>query len=175
LNYVKLFYGAMSLFVKKHYRGGSARFYYGLMQAAIWFKALLSGLGHAFLKILPSAPRAQQVRSMVVCDNQHFEYVKALLFHQQAEAHLVGRVAAGENPETGLLGKPGDLAEFVTKHQANEVVFCSHGLAIKQMIGFMQQLGPGIQYRFHLEGSLGIVGTHGVIPPATLIHPAVEM
>lgn len=44
LNYVKMFYHAMSLFVEKHYRGLHASVFRVFIHAAIWMRALLSML-----------------------------------------------------------------------------------------------------------------------------------
>ncbi len=47
LNYVRVFYGAMIIFAKKHFQGQKAALFIALMQAAVWFRAsltLLSGL-----------------------------------------------------------------------------------------------------------------------------------
>ena len=46
LNYIRLFYGAMSLFVKKYYSGGFASFYNLLIRVAIWINAVVSGMSH---------------------------------------------------------------------------------------------------------------------------------
>ncbi len=43
LNYVRMFYSAMSIFVQKHYGGARAGIFYNLIRLAIWFRALLSG------------------------------------------------------------------------------------------------------------------------------------
>ena len=51
LNYVRLFYKAMSLFVKKHYSGGKAGFFMFLIQTAIIIRALFSALGNLLKKI----------------------------------------------------------------------------------------------------------------------------
>ena len=42
LNYVKMFYNAMSIFVSKHYGGQKARFFAFLINCAIWLRAFLS-------------------------------------------------------------------------------------------------------------------------------------
>jgi GT2 family glycosyltransferase len=47
LNYVRVFYGAMIIFAKKHFQGQKAALFIGLMLAAVWFRAgltLLAGL-----------------------------------------------------------------------------------------------------------------------------------
>jgi hypothetical protein len=49
LNYVKMFYQAMSVFVKKHYGSQKAGLFNFFIQSAIWFRALVSSAGH-FIK-----------------------------------------------------------------------------------------------------------------------------
>jgi GT2 family glycosyltransferase len=51
LNYVRLFYSAMSLFVKKHYSGGRAGVFNFLIQTGIFLRAILSIIGK-FLKTI---------------------------------------------------------------------------------------------------------------------------
>jgi O-antigen biosynthesis protein len=50
LNYVRLFYKAMNLFVKKHYSGSKAGFFIFLIQAAIIIRAFFSALGNLLKK-----------------------------------------------------------------------------------------------------------------------------
>ncbi len=49
LNYVKMFYKAMSVFVKKHYQSTAAKLFYFTIQAAILFRAALASIAR-FLK-----------------------------------------------------------------------------------------------------------------------------
>ena len=42
LNYVRMFYNAMALFVKKHYRGSKATLFSTAINFAIWFRAFIS-------------------------------------------------------------------------------------------------------------------------------------
>ena len=49
LNYVKMFYQAMSVFVKKHYGSQRAGLFNFFIQTAIWFRAAVSSVGH-FIK-----------------------------------------------------------------------------------------------------------------------------
>jgi O-antigen biosynthesis protein len=44
LNYVRLFYRAMSIFVRKHYSGASAGVYHVLIQSGIWLSAFFTAL-----------------------------------------------------------------------------------------------------------------------------------
>jgi GT2 family glycosyltransferase len=47
LNYVRLFYSAMNIFVRKHYGGARARLFRVSIQCAIWLRALLSAAAKA--------------------------------------------------------------------------------------------------------------------------------
>jgi O-antigen biosynthesis protein len=51
LNYIKMFYQAMSIFVAKHYKGNSANLFSFIIQIAIALRAVLSILGTIFFKI----------------------------------------------------------------------------------------------------------------------------
>lgn len=42
LNYVRVFYGAMIIFAKKHFQGQEATSFIALMQGAVWFRAALT-------------------------------------------------------------------------------------------------------------------------------------
>lgn len=44
LNYVRTFYGAMDIYVNKHYGQGNARIFAVVIKSAIWLRALLSGM-----------------------------------------------------------------------------------------------------------------------------------
>lgn len=48
LNYVRMFYEAMAIFVRKHFGSSKARTFSLLIQAAIWFKAILHFLATTF-------------------------------------------------------------------------------------------------------------------------------
>lgn len=51
LNYVKVFYKAMIIFAKKHFQGEKASLFIGILQFAIYFRALLTILSNVFKKI----------------------------------------------------------------------------------------------------------------------------
>jgi GT2 family glycosyltransferase len=51
LNYVRMFYNAMSIFVRKHYRGGKANAFNFLIHIAIWLRAVMSAIGKFILWI----------------------------------------------------------------------------------------------------------------------------
>lgn len=51
LNYVKMFYNAMSIFVEKHYKGPSAKILVFFLKVAIWLRAALSAILHFIARV----------------------------------------------------------------------------------------------------------------------------
>jgi GT2 family glycosyltransferase len=51
LNYVRMFYQAMSIFVQKHYSSGRATFFAFFIQLAIWMRAALAAMGGVLVKL----------------------------------------------------------------------------------------------------------------------------
>ncbi len=51
LNYVRVFYGAMIIFAKKHFQGQKATLFIALMQVAVWFRAGLTLLSGIFKRV----------------------------------------------------------------------------------------------------------------------------
>ncbi len=54
LNYIKLFYGAMSIFVNKHYSNGASLFFKFFIHIGIWTVAGISAIRNFFIRILKS-------------------------------------------------------------------------------------------------------------------------
>jgi GT2 family glycosyltransferase len=51
MNYVRMFYNAMSIFVRKHYKGSRAGIFIFLIHVAIWIRAFFSAIGHFIRRI----------------------------------------------------------------------------------------------------------------------------
>jgi hypothetical protein len=51
LNYIKMFYAAMSIFVRKHYSTGKAGFFNFLLHVGIWARAALTAIGNFIRRI----------------------------------------------------------------------------------------------------------------------------
>jgi GT2 family glycosyltransferase len=51
MNYVRMFYNAMSIFVRKHYGGSRAGIFNGLIHVAIWMRAAMSATGNFIRQI----------------------------------------------------------------------------------------------------------------------------
>lgn len=77
LNYVKMFYHAMSVFVKKHYHGSRAKIFVFFIQAAIWIRAFFSWLGSSLVKIgLPVLDAILIYLALLVSEKLWVQYMR---------------------------------------------------------------------------------------------------
>lgn len=158
LNYIRLFYGAMSLFVKKHYNGGFSGFYSLLMRFAIWIKALLSGAGQ-----LLNVFRIQKKKEidnkpcLVVADKADCDLITKALLKENLQRIIIeqSEVAPEEQFSIILL----QVQSLVKMHNVKEIIFGSNGLSIKNMITLVEKLSLDIIYKFHLAQTGSIVGS----------------
>jgi GT2 family glycosyltransferase len=152
LNYVVIFYQAMSIFVKKHYgrRGGLFGFF---IHVAIVIRASISAFSR-LLKFKPKRPtdmtKDDAACSIVIVGNQeNFENAKQIAEVSGRKNILYYHI---ENNTTRLPAE-------IELGQAKEIIFCEGTLSFKKIIEIMQQIDGKINIQIYSSGSSAIIGS----------------
>ncbi|TAD87546.1 MAG: hypothetical protein EAY75_06090, partial [Bacteroidetes bacterium] len=163
LNYVRLFYGAMVIFVQKHYSKGSARFFSFFIQLAI----ALHAVGAV---VLQHWRRLWQRFRPRQASTPHMYW---LCGSGPATASAAQLLAAA-----GLAHKP--LPHLQQAAPQSAIVFCfdaahstAPGISLQQAMAHMQQHHSGFLYHFHYAGSGNIITScsHATLGQALLTPP----
>lgn len=162
LIYVKMFYKAMSIFVKKHYRGKQTRLYSFMLNSAIFFRASLS----AFKRIGKKATwqkRNDSVKSTKVVisgSEEEFEDVKNLLKEAAPEKIILGRTESQNNFNKNTIASFRELTNALLFSAAEEIIFCEGQLSFKQIISSMHKVPENVSIKIFATGSHAIVGSN---------------
>ncbi len=167
LNYVRLFYKAMSLFVKKHYSGGRAGLFNFFIQIGIWFSAVIAAVGGFFQRIanrvigkrLTNSEDTAGEQTIIVSNEKDFAFMTNLIQRSGTPSRVLGRVDNSSSINDSALGNIQQLPGLIKKYDVKEIIFCENGVRFKEIISTIQQLPAGIRNKFHASGSSSIVGS----------------
>ena len=163
LNYVRLFYKAMSLFVKKHYSGSRAGVFNFFIQSGIWIRAAFSALFVLARKIRlvfikkDTLKERKETQTIIVANEADFFKISKLLQDTVSREKVLGRVNNNDQVTNNALGTISQLPDLVKSLRVNEIVFCEDGAGFSSIISAIQQLSPGIRNMFHASGSSSII------------------
>lgn len=139
--YIQYFYGAMKLFVKKHYKGGTSIVFNGLLQLAITVKTLQAFI-HTFLKkqIVVAQPQTLTAGTIEVVSNDVVLKNITPIFKHQPNILLKKSIAANNNC-------------------IDSVLFSSSKMPFTAIISCIEQPHYYKHILFHAEGALSIIGS----------------
>jgi len=159
LHQLRQFYGAMSLFAKKH-SGRMAGLYTLAIRVIIWIKTSFSGAGRSANRLSNTEKKSLHIRNcFVVGGNKEFDFVKSILQNNDKGLEVVGRVEPHASIGENSLANPEKLTMLIKEHKVRELIFCVNGLLSKDIIRLVQRLPAGIGCWYHFEGSYSIVGS----------------
>ena len=147
LNYVRLFYQAMSIFVKKHYSSGSAGLFNVLMQIAIFIRAIFSSIGMIFKNIsnnFHSLNNKQQ--ALIVAGEKDYNSLTSSITKAGLQIKIIARVN-------------GVNAGLIKDYDAKEVIFCEGEISFKEIIDTIQHLPNTVSCQFYAARSHSIIGS----------------
>ena len=162
-DYYKHFYGAMQLFVRKHY-------------------SLIAAIGMiTAIKMLAQLSRLKVLRHQRITVQTRAHH--ALVISNAAQLNVASQLLQNASVPititpyciTEIPGAEVDVLAIALKQQlqqtgADYIVFCTPSISYKHCITVMQQLGIKNQYLWHAKKSLSIVGSASKEGKAIVIH-----
>ncbi|WP_162303807.1 glycosyltransferase family 2 protein [Paracnuella aquatica] len=153
LDYVRRFYGAMIIFVRKHYQGLGASLLRLALGAAIGASAFLSILGRHLWKKESKKLQPPTGAVAVVGTEDQVRQLAAAFDKTTPVQHLENLAAT-------------------TPQQAQTLVLCEGVLSFKEIIAAMRRHPKAFRYRIHAAGSGSIVGSDNSSDRGTIINLA---
>ena len=164
LNYVRLFYGAMAIFARKHYGGMSAGIFSFFIHAAIWARAFVSAIAQIFRFAISGfyglvSPRKKTKElTLIIGSLKNYQRVCGILLNnapgQKLPEHL--------NPETEPFNQQVSLEiwyEQINTVKPDVIIFCENGLSFKEIISFVSRIPSSTHIRISADASSGLVGS----------------
>lgn len=189
LNYVKMFYKAMGIFVKKHYAGKQARFYRFLIFVGIFLRAGLSAFRRLFERIgeppvkialtffkssvnLNKNKNSQQ--TVIVGSADEYNHIVCLLKNAGKNLHIVGRIKTDAKTTTDTIGSFDDIERILKSYSIKKIIFCEGSLSFKEIIETMPRISKKIQIQIFASGSRAIIGSNDKDTSGNLIAETVN-
>jgi len=152
LNYVVIFYKAMSIFVKKHY-GKRGRLFSFFIHAAIIIRASISAISRLLKlrsKTSKGMTKVDKGCTIVFANNQQeFDEAKKILEELGRKNIFYYGIESCTN------SLPGN----VQLKRVKEIIFCEGKLSFKKIIEMIQLIDPKINIQLYSNGSHALIGS----------------
>jgi GT2 family glycosyltransferase len=160
--YLRHFYGAMHLFVKKHYGFTRSALLYFFIRFLILIKALIALLNKSFISIpIAKKYRNDEKKRLIVADESDYNTVVELLKKAQIKLNITARIDVISSEKTNALGSLDGLPALAKRYAATEIIFCEKDISFKDIIAAVEKYAPlKIDYMFHASGSCSIIGSN---------------
>lgn len=151
INYVKMFYKAMSVFVKKHYGSRQSGIFSFFIHIAIFMRASLAAGSRLIKRKWKDEesfdPKTENNRTVIIGSESEFVKAMHLLENSKRKEGSFQRIEIGDFTE-GLL------------NNVDRIIFCEGQLSFKQIIETIPQIQKGIKIQLFSEGSHAIIGSN---------------
>lgn len=162
--YIRNFYGAMKLFVEKHYGGHWHTKW--ILKPAIATSAALANfkrvLRNLWISIFPGNKKSSSSLLIVSSETTFNEMIQLVKYAAQPYT-ISGRVALDEQdgaPASCLLT---NIDAYTKSNPVDAILFSGNDCSYTLMMATMRQLGPKFQYLFHSLNTKSIIGEAVVI------------
>lgn len=156
-SYYQHFYGAMQLFVNKHYAAKKSTRV--LMKSAISVGAGLAA-SKRLITFKKESPPSKPLLTAVVATQSAFNQLLKITQQAAVPLVLVGRIALTENDIDANIGTVASLENCLKKHAIQQIIFCEGSLSFSTIIQLVDKHAGKVDFLFHAEGSRSIVGSN---------------
>jgi GT2 family glycosyltransferase len=162
LNYVKMFYKAMSIFVKKHYRGSSSGLFIFFIHIAIFLRASFSAIRRLLKWKTVKGDKEGNENSPTGIAGSVGEYkeVENLLTNAGRKENISGRIKIDETESDNAIGSFDNLENVFRLHPIKEIIFCEGTLTFKKIIETIPKIPKNISIQLFSFGSHAIIGSN---------------
>ena len=152
LNYVKMFYKAMSIFVKKHYGSRKAGMFHLSIQLAIVSRAFLAAVSRLFQ--FNFTKRKKSDRCIVIAGNENeFILAKKIWQHAATKNDIFKKLQTDEINSD-------DLKNKTESSSVTDLVFCEGELSFKKIIETIPLIPKHINIELFSEVCHSIIGSN---------------
>ena len=164
LNYVKIFYKAMSIFVKKHYGGKQAGLFSFFIHIAILMRAALAAASRLLRRKWKDENETRKTNDknpfLIVGNESEFLKAKNLLAHSGRKNESYIRIAIQKESDLDNIGLVNEIQNILKSIAVKEIIFCEGELSFKKIIETISQIPKQINIEVFSEGSHAIIGSN---------------
>jgi len=161
LNYVKIFYQAMNVFVKKHYGSSRSVWFTFLIQAAIFMRGTFAGISSFFARSpsSKSTGKSNKRHIAVAASEEEFKWIVEVYKKYGREENILGRIETSDIPRDNSICDFRDVIKILQNSSVGEIVLCEGTLSFKEIIETIPSVPSSVSVKYHAKGSRGIVGS----------------
>ena len=158
--YVKQFYGAMLLFVKKQYTSGAGKNFSLLMQSAIAIGGILSSFRRLFMLDAGTKNETKKRKPIwIVATAEEYTEISSLLEKSQTGSKERKRVSV-DNIKGNAFCTLAELPSYLLANKGINIIFSIGTLTVSQILPELERLSDKSgRFHFHIQGTKGMAGT----------------
>ncbi len=165
LNYVRVFYKAMSIFVKKHY-GSEATFFKIMIQGAIYLSACISATARfaswGVMNVTDAAISLEDDKydkTLIAGTPDEYMAVNDLIQRSGLNYKVLGRIKINKDDEAQTIGSIEHITTVLNKNAVTEIILCEGMLSFKDLIGLVRKIPHHVRIKFYTSCSENITGS----------------
>lgn len=157
-SYNEHFYGAMKLFVKKHFAEKKATIFF--TELAITAGKMMASLKSLFAKKEPVQSPEKPLQTAIAAGQQKFDECLQLIKYALPPVAISGRVAVNDTDNGIAIGNVSALQKTLSQYKIDQLVFCEGEQSFKTIIQQAEMIPRKVQLLFHAAGSNSMVGSN---------------